>query len=53
MSGALAVAMDFLALIGFGGIWIWFFLSQLKSRPLMPLHDPGLEPAPVAEESSS
>ena len=53
VSGTLAVAMDFLALIGFGGIWVWFFLAQLKSRPLMPLHDPGLEQAPVAEQSSS
>ena len=53
ITGAFAVAMDFLALIGIGGIWVWVFLSNLKSRPLMPLHDPGLERAAAAEESST
>ena len=39
-SGKLAVVGDVLVLIGLGGIWVWFFLTQLKSRPLLPLHDP-------------
>jgi hypothetical protein len=28
-----------------GGIWIWYFLGQLLSRPLMPVKDPFLENA--------
>ena len=28
------------AVIGFGGIWIGFFLMQLKRLPLLPAHDP-------------
>ncbi|MGH9446273.1 MAG: hypothetical protein ACRD3O_11185, partial [Terriglobia bacterium] len=31
---------DWLALIGLGGIFLAIFASQLKRRPLMPLHDP-------------
>jgi hypothetical protein len=34
--------VDIAALIGLGGIWIWYFLNQLAKRPLLPLHDPGL-----------
>lgn len=30
-------------LLGFGGLWLGVFLSQLKKRPLLPLHDPRLE----------
>ncbi len=30
------------AMVGLGGIWIWYFLNQLAKRPLMPLHDPQL-----------
>jgi len=30
------------AMIGLGGIWIWYFLNQLAKRPLLPLHDPSL-----------
>jgi hypothetical protein len=29
-----------LAVIGFGGIWVGFFLMQLKRLPLLPAHDP-------------
>jgi hypothetical protein len=35
--------MDWGAVIGIGGLWMWVFLSQLKARPLLPLHDPRLE----------
>ena len=37
--------MDVLAPIGIGGIWIAAFLSQLKGKPLLPLHDPRFEGA--------
>jgi hypothetical protein len=33
---------DIVAAIGMGGIWLGFFLWHLKSRPLLPLHDPRL-----------
>lgn len=35
--------MDVAAWIGVGGVWLWFFTSQLKRRPLLPLNDPQLE----------
>jgi len=31
---------DIAALIGLGGIWIWFFIRRLKARPLLPANDP-------------
>ena len=34
--------MDVAAFIGVGGIWFFFFMVRLKSRPLLPLHDPRL-----------
>ena len=37
--------MDFAAPVGLGGIWLWYFLTQLEKRPLMPLNDPQLEGA--------
>jgi hypothetical protein len=37
--------MDFTAPVALGGIWLWFFLSQLERRPLLPLGDPHLEEA--------
>lgn len=33
------------ALLAVGGIWLWAFLSQLVSQPLVPRHDPLLEAA--------
>lgn len=33
---------DIVAAIGMGGIWIGVFMWHLKSRPLLPLHDPRL-----------
>ena len=37
--------MDAAALMGIGGIWIVIFIWQLKRRPLLPVHDPGLQGA--------
>ena len=34
---------DWLAILGIGGLWLWRFASQLKGRPLLPLHDPRLK----------
>jgi hypothetical protein len=38
----LYVLVDLAALVGLGGIWIWYFLHQLVKLPLLPLHDPAL-----------
>jgi len=35
--------MDFILPIGIGGVWLWFFATQLKSRPLLPINDPDIE----------
>ena len=35
--------MDWVAIIGIGGLWTWRFLAQLRGKPLLPLHDPRLE----------
>jgi hypothetical protein len=35
--------MDWLAMLGLGGIWLWRFTGNLQSRPLLPLHDPRME----------
>ena len=37
--------MDVLAPIGIGGLWIAAFLTQLKGKPLLPLHDSRFEGA--------
>ncbi|HVS01188.1 MAG TPA: hypothetical protein VMT16_00315 [Thermoanaerobaculia bacterium] len=37
--------LDLAAVLGMGGIWVWFFLSQLRQRPLLPLRDPFLAEA--------
>ncbi len=37
--------MDFTAPMGLIGIWLWYFLTQLEKRPLMPSQDPLLEEA--------
>jgi hypothetical protein len=36
-------ALDLLAIIGIGGVWVGGYLWQLKKRPLLPLHDPRFE----------
>jgi hypothetical protein len=35
--------LDLLLLAGIGGVWLWFFATQLKSRPLLPINDPDIE----------
>jgi hypothetical protein len=37
--------LDFVAPIGIGGIWIWYFFGQLMKRPLVPINDPYLDNA--------
>jgi hypothetical protein len=37
--------MDFVAPIGIGGIWLWYFSWELKKRALFAFNDPGLEEA--------
>jgi hypothetical protein len=37
--------LDVAAPAGIGGVWLWFFLRELKSRPVLPLRDPRLEGA--------
>jgi hypothetical protein len=37
--------MDIAAPLGIGGLWLAFFLWQLKQRPLLPINDPHLEEA--------
>jgi hypothetical protein len=41
----LSYALYFVAAIGIGGLWLWYFAGQLPQRPLLPLGDPGLENA--------
>ncbi len=36
---------DVVAPIAIGGIWLWWFLRELKKRPLVPINDPFLENA--------
>ncbi len=35
--------MDPVTFLGVGGVWVAWFAWQLKSRPLLPLHDPRFE----------
>ncbi|MCX6549549.1 MAG: hypothetical protein NTY02_00835 [Acidobacteria bacterium] len=37
--------LDVAAVVGLGGIWIGLFTSNLKSRSLLPVNDPGFEDA--------
>lgn len=37
--------MDLLMPVGIGGVWLWFYIAQLKMRPLLPVRDPYLEEA--------
>jgi hypothetical protein len=32
--------LDVAAVVGLGGLWLWWFLRELRKRPLLPLHDP-------------
>lgn len=35
--------LDLIALVGFGGLWLAFFASQLSKRSLIPINDPQFE----------
>jgi hypothetical protein len=35
--------LDAVAPLALGGLWLWFYLRQLKSRPLLPLLDPRMK----------
>jgi hypothetical protein len=37
--------LDLAAPAGIGGIWLWLFLRELRSQPLLPLHDPYMQEA--------
>ncbi|MBI2963306.1 MAG: hypothetical protein HYY35_06075 [Deltaproteobacteria bacterium] len=37
--------LDLAVPAGIGGLWLWAFLGQLGSQPLLPLHDPYLREA--------
>lgn len=37
--------LDVSAWVGVGGLYIWWFLGQLRSRPLLPFNDPNLAEA--------
>jgi len=37
--------LDLAAPAAIGGLWLWTFLGQLKSQPLLPLHDPYMQEA--------
>jgi hypothetical protein len=43
--GGLSLWMDMATLIGIGGVWLAFFLRQLKGKSILPLHDPFLREA--------
>ena len=36
--------------VGLGGIWLWYFFTQLKKRPLLPVGAPDLKDALAVEE---
>jgi len=37
--------LDVAAPAAIGGLWVWTFVWQLKSQPLLPLHDPYMQEA--------
>jgi hypothetical protein len=37
--------LDLSAMLAVGGVCVWWFLRQLRQRPLLPLHDPYLAEA--------
>jgi type IV secretory pathway TrbD component len=41
----LSYAMSFITPIGVGGVWLWYFARELRTRPLLPLGDEGLDDA--------
>jgi hypothetical protein len=39
---ALPHVLDFTAVVGIGGIWLWFFVGRLVQHPVVPIKDPSL-----------
>lgn len=39
---ALPSWLDFTAVIGIGGVWLWFFVGRLAQNPVLALNDPSL-----------
>ncbi len=39
--------LDLTAPLGLGGVWLWYFLKQLRGRPLMPVRDHRWQEAPT------
>ena len=37
--------LDVVATAGIGGLWLWWFFRELRSHPLLPLHDPYMKEA--------
>ena len=37
--------LDLALIVGMGGIWLWFYVRQLSSQALVPVHDPRIEPS--------
>ena len=37
--------IDLAAVIGIGGVWVWWFARELSKRPLLPVNDPFFEEA--------
>jgi hypothetical protein len=36
---------DFAAFLGLGGIWVFFYIKQLRRSPLLPLRDERVQEA--------
>jgi hypothetical protein len=32
--------LDIAAMVGIGGVWVWWFLARLQRRPLLPINEP-------------
>lgn len=45
MGAVLTYALSFITPVGLGGVWVWYFVRELKKRPLLPLGDEGLDAA--------
>ncbi|MCC6142422.1 MAG: hypothetical protein IT368_01320, partial [Candidatus Hydrogenedentes bacterium] len=50
----LSAVFTITACVGFGGLWTYLYLRELKRRPLLPVHDPIAEMLlPANEEAVS
>jgi hypothetical protein len=37
--------MSLAALVGIGGLWLYFFINQLKGQTIIPIHETWVEEA--------